>query len=384
MNIIGGNISAAGTAAVGAAAAIPIVTKETHAFIGDGAHVTAGAASSVAVKTGQFTINTIDPRFDPSVPGVIEGDGSTLNIGDGATGLKEDERVIYDSGGKLATDSIGGLSSVSTSPSAVYYVHVVSGTEIQLKTAQGGTTALSGPVTCGTGHVVCGLTPPATRGEGHRLVPTDKAGVREDQSPRFNPATDVNLGTDEITLRYDPGVATDDKVVYSSGGGTPIGGLVDGATYYAIVVSSGNPTVMKLAATKGGSAINLTSLGSGKSHSIVQAGSQPSGDASETGPRTITAPSDALSGVAVTSTNSDDIAAVGVSAGFSGTAAVNLSGAVAVVTANTSAFIGKSATIDTGGDVRVARPTRTTSSRLPRRSRSVEPWASVSASASTS
>ena len=93
MNIIGGNISAAGTAAVGAAAAIPIVTKETHAFIGDGAHVTAGAASSVAVKTGALTFSTIDPRFDPSVPGVIEGDGSTLNIGDGATGLKEDERV---------------------------------------------------------------------------------------------------------------------------------------------------------------------------------------------------------------------------------------------------------------------------------------------------
>ena len=66
--------------------------------------------------------------------------------------------------------------------------------------------------------------------------------MREDQSPRFNPATDVNYGIWTFTLPYDLGVATDDKVVYSSGGGTPIGGLVDGATYYAESVGSGNPT----------------------------------------------------------------------------------------------------------------------------------------------
>src|SRR5260370_9138034 len=98
--------------------------------------------------------------------------------------------------------------------------------------------------------------------------------------------------------------------------------------------------------------ISLTSNGSGKSHSVVPQGTAPSGDASESGPRSIAAQDDPtpFSGVAVTATNSDDIAAVGVSAGFSGTAAVNLSGAVAVVTANTSAYIGKNAMVNCGVD----------------------------------
>src|SRR5262249_11828006 len=72
---------------------------------------------------------------------------------------------------------------------------------------------------------------------------------------------------------------------------------------------------------------------------------------SETGPRTITPapdPNGPFHGVAVTATNSDDIAAVGVSAGFSGTASVNLSGVVDVVTVNTSAYIAKLTQVNCG------------------------------------
>ncbi len=77
-------------------------------------------------------------------------------------------------------------------------------------------------------------------------------------------------------------------------------------------------------------------------------GSAPAGDASASGPRTIAPITTPFSGVSVTATNSDDIAAVGISAGFAGTAAVNISGAVDVVTVNTSAHIGKSAQINCG------------------------------------
>ena len=144
-------------------------------------------------------------------------------------------------------------------------------------------------------------------------------------------------------------------MLYSSGDGQAIGGLQSGQTYYAInVTSTTNSTHLQLSATKGGSAIDLTSTGTGTSHSIVRGGDTPSGDASETGPRVITPTTTSLNGVAVTASNSDDIAAVGIAAGFSGEAAVNLSGAVAVVTANTSAYIGKSAEIDSAGDVTVA------------------------------
>ena len=353
MNVIGGNISAAGSAAVGAAAAIPIVTKETHAFIGDGAHVTAGATTGLTVGTGAFVVKQVDPRFDPSTPGLITG-GSVLHLGSDLVGsFREDERVIYDNGG---SPSITGLSSIEDDPNSVYYIHIVSPTAIQLKTAPGGSTAGSGALAC-SGTTVCGLAAPAARGESHRLVPTDQGGVREDTSPRFNPQNgiDVNLITDTITLPYNIGIGTDDQVLYSAGDGQAIGGLQSGQTYYALgVVSTANSTTLQLSATKGGSAIDLTSTGTGTSHSIVRGGDTPSGDASETGPRVITPSTTSLSGVAVTASNSDDIAAVGVSAGFSGTAAVNLSGAVAVVTANTSAYIGKSAVIDSAGDVKVA------------------------------
>src|SRR5260370_20460683 len=98
--------------------------------------------------------------------------------------------------------------------------------------------------------------------------------------------------------------------------------------------------------------ISLTSNGSGKSHSVVPQGTAPSGDASESGPRSIAAQDDPtpFSGVAVTATNSDDIAAVGVSARLSGTAPRHLSRAVAVVTANTSAHIRQNAMGNCGVD----------------------------------
>ena len=362
LNIIGGNLSASGTAAVGAAAAVPVITKETHAYIGDHAKVNGAGASGVTADTGEITVQSQDTRFDPTQPGVIEGDGSTIDLGFDH-GFTEDERVLYDSGGTNVTDSIGGLNSVETTPDQVYYIHVVSPTEVQLKLSPGGTTA-GGAVSCVSGLVVCSLTPPATHGESHRLVPTDQAGVREDQSPRFNPATDVS--GDTITLPYDLGVKTGDKVVYSSGGGDPIGGLTDGGTYYAIVLSSGNPTVLRLAATycdavtSVGDPSNCSSpatpnpiplsggLATGKSHSIVPDGAAPAGDASQTGPRTIDVGTDTVDGVAVTASNSDDIAGVGVSAGVAGEVAVNISGVVDVVNVNTSAYIGNSAQVNCG------------------------------------
>jgi hypothetical protein len=75
---------------------------------------------------------------------------------------------------------------------------------------------------------------------------------------------------------------------------------------------------------------------------------QPAGDPREIGPRVIAPLADSFRGVSVTATNSDDVAAIGVSAGFAGTAAVNLSGAVEVVNVDTTAHIGKSAQINCG------------------------------------
>ncbi len=64
----------------------------------------------------------------------------------------------------------------------------------------------------------------------------DESGRRHEGhvEPLHAATADVNYTTDTITLPYTLGVSNDDAVIYSAGGGTPIGGLVDGGEYYAI------------------------------------------------------------------------------------------------------------------------------------------------------
>ncbi len=357
LDVISGNLSGGGTAAVGAAAAVPVITKNTHAWIGDYATVNAaGNGSALTVSTGGYSVSSVATNFGQDA---VSGD--VVNLGY-AHGWDDGQEVLYDKGYGTA---FSGLTD-----GAVYYVEKVNATSVKL---HANSDLSDAAITIGTGT-----------GTGHRLVPTNEAGVRQDQSPRFTASSaTVNTGTETITLPYalgmqedqnddgdvsDPGetinAQTGDAVVYSSGGGAPIGNLVDGETYYVIIDSIGpNSTVLRLAATRCGAVtdavddnctntsvqpINLTSTGSGKSHSLTVSGGTPSGDASAYGPRTIVLSSGAFRGVAVTASNSDDVAAVGISAGIAGTAAVNLAGSVDVTTVHTSAHIGDSAKVNCG------------------------------------
>ncbi len=67
------------------------------------------------------------------------------------------------------------------------------------------------------------------------------------------------------------------------------------------------------------------------------------------GPQTIAAPSrSGFGGVAVAASNSDYIASIGIAAGEAGTAAISLSGSVAVVTVHTTAAVGDYSKINCG------------------------------------
>ncbi|HEY7816242.1 MAG TPA: carbohydrate-binding protein, partial [Nakamurella sp.] len=185
----------------------------------------------------------------------------------------------------------------------------------------------------------------------------------QDKSPRFDPNNGTDVQGNDFHLPYhltdgvgDPKtqVGEGDAVVYSSGGGDPIAGLSDGGTYYAHIVDPGNNVIELYDAppAKGGHLIHLgPSLGTGRSHSIVRQGTLPSGDATATSPATITAGSDTFRGVAVTATNSDDLSSVGVAMGFSGVAAVSLSGAINVMTVSTTAFIGSGTQVNCGNSL---------------------------------
>ncbi|WP_159607251.1 hypothetical protein, partial [Agromyces humi] len=334
LNVIAGNISGGGTAAVGAAVGVPVVTKHTRAYLGAFSVVVGlGNGTALSVATGGYTVTTQDTRFDASV--ALEG-GGVINLGF-AHGFQNGDEVIYDSGYGA---NIAGLSDTpgdEVTPQQVYYVEVVDEFRVKLHKVQNLSDAAIN-VSGGTG-------------ESHRLIPTDQAGVRQDESLRFNPLKGGAVtGGSLITLPYDHGFADGDTIVYSSGGGVPIGGLIDGATYYAETtgLAANQLKLRNKPEDKGGviiTGLNVTST-TGRSHSIVKSGVTPGGDAAAYGPRVITAGTDTFRGVAVTANSSDDIAVVGISAGVAGTAAVNLAGAVNVDDIHTYAWIGANAKVN--------------------------------------
>jgi hypothetical protein len=131
------------------------------------------------------------------------------------------------------------------------------------------------------GNAISGLG--GGSGENHRLFPTSQAAPTKDASPRFNPRPvgmggDVDYGSSTINLPYDPEAANGDAIVYSAGGGTVIGGLVDGGEYY-VGDKSGNSLRLYSKDPNTGTLtlVNLTDPGSsgGRSHSLVPSGKSP-------------------------------------------------------------------------------------------------------------
>ncbi len=82
--------------------------------------------------------------------------------------------------------------------------------------------------------------------------------------------TTTNPAADEISFASSPSLATGDAVFYENGGGTSIGGLNSGQTYYVIEVDA---THIKLASTFNNAVNNqpvfLTSPGTGSNQSLV-------------------------------------------------------------------------------------------------------------------
>ena len=82
----------------------------------------------------------------------------------------------------------------------------------------------------------------------------------------------VHLGNDTINVGdfFQKAAPIGTLLTYDVGDGTAIGGLVDDQNYYVVESAGG---LIKLSTTSGGSAINLTSLGSGVIHSFKGASS---------------------------------------------------------------------------------------------------------------
>ena len=148
--------------------------------------------------------------------------------------------------------------------------------------------------------------------------------MSQDSGPRFDPATDV----DNTTTRPPPyalssTLSTGDPIVYSSGGGAPIGGLQDGGTYYVIDHDRPFKPLPRRTTRMAGTFIHVDSIPAtgARTASSSRATCRPvtrrlpaRGDRPPAGSRGFR--------VAVTAMNSDDIAAVGASVGVGGSAGV--------------------------------------------------------------
>jgi hypothetical protein len=109
LNIIAGNVAVGGTAGVGVAASVPVLTKTTTAKIGSYAQVTGkGNGGGLTVETGQYTVTPTDNRFNGA-----NVSGNTINTGIDL-GFQTGDAVTYDPG---AGTAIGGLAT-----GTVYYV----------------------------------------------------------------------------------------------------------------------------------------------------------------------------------------------------------------------------------------------------------------------
>jgi hypothetical protein len=235
LDVIVGNLSVSGSASVGAAAAVPVVNKTTEAFVGQNAIVNArGNGTGLSAATGAFTVTITDTRFQPSAVNTAT-DTVTLPY---AHDLEDGDQVVYYAGGGAP---IGGLTD-----RGVYYVDVVSPTQVRLQT-------LLKPIGLG----------PAKSGT-QTITKVDGAIVRE-----FNAATGISGNS--ITFTTAHGFSRGDKVTYDSGAAAnpSLVGLTEGREYFVIVIDDDTIQLALAPQDTHASTINLTSGGTGRSQRLV-------------------------------------------------------------------------------------------------------------------
>ncbi len=211
--------------------------------------------TSIKLALTQADAQTLPPTFDPA--SAVKSGAETIDLGY-AHGLLTGQAVTYRNGGG---SSISGLTDGVT-----YYAVVVNGTTIKLAATHADAVAaipviinLNGAVATGSAHSVAV--------EGIELDGSAASGTHSLKAlQQIDPTLGVNSANDSINFGFDHGFSDGDAVTYRNGGGTSIGGLTNGVTYYVRVV---NATTILLTATPAGGVIDLDgSVGSGTAHSL--------------------------------------------------------------------------------------------------------------------
>ncbi len=141
LDVIAGNISGAGSAAVGGAVAVPVITKNTHAFIGDHARVNGKGDGALGVKSGSISSRRSTRDSPERGRRRRQDDQPRLR-----PRPRRGQQVVYDKGSER---------ELRPRRHRRYYVEVIDPKAVRLRTSPGG------PIVAGLG---------GRSGETHRLV----------------------------------------------------------------------------------------------------------------------------------------------------------------------------------------------------------------------
>jgi hypothetical protein len=121
MDKVVATVAVGGSAGVGAAATVSVVTKKTEAFIGAGASVTGdGKGAGLGSATGAFAVNFVADPAAVEVTFDATGVNTTTNEVSGVSaGLVTGDAVTYRKGAADSNQVVGGLENGKR-----YYVHV--------------------------------------------------------------------------------------------------------------------------------------------------------------------------------------------------------------------------------------------------------------------
>ncbi len=244
--LLGPAPTTSGDAITGSAAAKLTITAGTNDTLDFSVN---GKLIAVTLAPGTYTADSLAAEVQKKISAAIPAVTNAITFAS-AHGFSTGQEVVYHNGGGT---SIGGLTD-----GIAYYVIKVNDFTIELASSLANATAATPtPIT---------LTS-VGKGDGHSFAPTAPA-----KALTFGPTAvaTTNASADEISFATSPDLATGDAVFYHNGGGTSIGGLTDGQTYYVIAIDA---THIKLAATFNNAVNNqpvfLTSPGAGSSQSLI-------------------------------------------------------------------------------------------------------------------
>ena len=167
--------------------------------------------------------------------------------------------------GTISIDLKNGIiNAVSVTNGGTGYTAVPAVTSTDTGTPSGFTTATL------TASLTNGSVSAIAIGNGGKDYNTAIVAVAAPTAQTFNGSSSsiVSTSSNNITLSaaQKNSWVTGDGVTYNSGGGTSIGGLVSGTTYFVKTIS-GN--AISLAATAGGAEVNISGVGVGTSHTLT-------------------------------------------------------------------------------------------------------------------